>query len=379
MGVLVQHKHHLTPLHFASLYGRLDIARVLLDHGATVNSEDKFGRTPLHLMAEGTANFEQDRVRVAQLLLESGADVNAKDNDHATPLHLASDNGRIAIARVLLDGGAASNSKGYKGRTPLHLVTRGIYLYSHDDGIHVAQLLLERGADVNAQDEDNRTPLHLATYYKKAEIARVLLDGGAATNLKGNQGRTPLHLVSEGYFSGGDVLARLLLERGADVNVTDDDNETPLHLASYIGAVEMVLVLLNAGANASAENAQGRTPLHLVSQCPYESRGDGVGVAQLLLEHGTDVNAQDKNYATPFDLASYHGKTRIASLLLHCGGKSNAKIDKHPTPPRLGLKRAHFHEDPCDTIIDASVGKRQSPLTLPYLPLPCRAPIGQQA
>lgn len=338
-GVHVQNKNHLTPLHLASLYGRLDITRVLLDYGATADLEDRFGRTPLHLVAEGKHNFEQDRVRIARLLLEHGTDANgpsAQNGGNATPLHLASYGGRVAIARLLLDRGAAANSKGNQGRTPLHSVAEGRCLYSEDDGIRVAQLLLERGADVNAPDDDNKTPLNLACYYGAVEIARILLDGGAIVHSTDNQGRTPLHAVAEGedyYSRNNDVLvAQLSLERGADVNVPDEHDRSPLHLASYVGKVEVVLVLLNAGADANATDANGQTTLHLVSQ---GSQGDGVSVAQLLLEHGADVNAQDKNQATPLDLASYyHGRTEIASFLLHYGGKSH---NEHCPPSTYSL------------------------------------------
>ena len=335
----VQHKNHFTPLHLALSYERFDIARVLLKNGATANSKDNFGRTPLHLVAKGKYNFEQDRIGIAQLLLERGADVHAHDNDNVTPLHLACYDWRVAIARVLLDGGAAPNSKGNLGRIPLHSVAAGGYLYSKDDGIRVAQLLLERGTDVDALDEDNTTPLYLASFYGKVELVRVLLDSGATTNSKGTQGRTALHAVAEGdCYSRDDgvLVAKALLESGADVNTLDSDNETPLHLASYLRKAEMILALLTAGANASARNAQGRTPLHLVAQGPYFSEGHGVGVAQLLLEYGVDVNAQDRNHATPSDLASYYEMKEIGSLLLHYGGKINAKIDR-ATQLQLGL------------------------------------------
>jgi ankyrin repeat protein len=347
-----------TPLHVASFYGKLDIVWLLLDHGATANSEDNFGRTPLHLAAGGTYNFERDRVRTAQLLLERGADSNALDGYHATPLHLASYYGRVAIARALLDGGADANSKDNKGRTPLHSVAEGRYLYSASDGIPVAQLLLERGADVNVADDDNRTPLHLASYHGRVEIVRALLDGDATTNLKAKQGWTPLHEMAIGgdYHSRdtlryGVLIAQILLQRGADVSTSNDDNQTPLHLASYFGKVEVVLVLLNAGANASATNAQGQTPLHLASQCPYQgadySQGDGVGVARLLLEHGTDVDVQDKNHATPLDLALQYGRTEIASLLLHHKDKANAKIDQHSTLHQPGSDGVQSQDENC--------------------------------
>ena len=309
---------HQTPLHSASLYGRFDIVRLLLDHGATANSENNCGQTPLHLVAEGEYNLEKDRIRTAQLLLERGADVNAQDEDGATPLHSASYRGRIDIVRVLLDRGATAKSKGSKGRTPLHCVAQGKYLYSTDDGIRVTQLLLERGADANDSDEDKRTPLDLASYHGKVEIARALLDGGASVNSIGDHGRTPLHVVANGYSRDDDVLiAQLLLERGADINAPNETKQTALHLASNAGRFKMVQVLLNAGANASAKDDQNQTPFHVISQGPYGSRGDVAGIVRLLLEHGADANAQDKNHAQSSDSAS-EGKGRIDSPRIQC-------------------------------------------------------------
>jgi hypothetical protein len=56
----------------------------------------------------------------------------------------------------------------------------------------------------------------------------------------------------------------------------------------------MVLVLLNA----NAKDARDPTLFHVVSQGPYGSRGDVVGITQLLLVRGVDLNAQDMNRAT---------------------------------------------------------------------------------
>ena len=51
-------------------------------------------------------------------------------------------------------------------------------------------------------------------------------------------------------------------------------------------------------------NPQGETALHVVSRGRYDSQ-DGARVAQLLLEHGVDVNAIDKVYDSPLHSASY--------------------------------------------------------------------------
>jgi ankyrin repeat protein len=334
-----QEADQLTSLQYSLPEERLDID-LLWD------VERNFGRSPLSLVAERRRNIRQDLIYCLRLLLERGADVHAPDNDDVTPLHLASFFGRVDFTRVLLDRGAAANSTSKQGRTPLHSVAEGRYLCSHVDCVRVARLLLGRGADVNASDEDNKTPLHLASYHRKVEVVRALLDGGGDANSKDDQGRTPLHVVAEGYAADNDVIAHILLERGADVNALDDNNETPLHVASYFGTVKMVLVLLNAGANANARNSQGQTALHVVSQCPYHSRSDGVGVARILLEHSADVNAQDKNHATPSDFVAYHGRTKIASLFVGYGGKTNAEIIQRLAPRQLGLKRVLIDDEP---------------------------------
>jgi ankyrin repeat protein len=108
----------------------------------------------------------------------------------------------------------------------------------------------------------------------------------------------------------------------------------------------MVRVLLDRGATANSEDNLGRTPLHMVSRGTYIFQEDGVRIAQLLLEHGADIAAQDHNHATPLDLASHHGKLEIASLLRRYDDKGNAKIGQGPTPNQFELKGPDHHDKP---------------------------------
>jgi ankyrin repeat protein len=60
-------------------------------------------------------------------------------------------------------------------------------------------------------------------------------------------------------------------------------------------------------------------PLHLASKYGY------LVTAQLLLNHGADVNALDNNKMTPLHVASKYKHLNIVQLLLHDGANHDAQ------------------------------------------------------
>ena len=98
-----------TALQIACERGLVDIVRLLLDHGATMEA---FGKTPLH-----TASKNGD-LELTRLLLERGAEVNAKDEEATTPLHYASYFDHFEVCRALVDAGADLCALDEEGYTP---------------------------------------------------------------------------------------------------------------------------------------------------------------------------------------------------------------------------------------------------------------------
>ena len=117
--------------------------------------------------------------------------------------------------------------------------------------------------------------------------------------------------------------------------------DTALHLAAAGHRVELVRLLLAAGADPnSAKNHRQSGPLH------YAADGNGpdwnttrqVQTIQCLLDAGADIDAQDKNGASPLHRAV---RTRCASAvkcLLERGADARLKNKPGSTPFHLAVQ-----------------------------------------
>ena len=68
-----------TPLHLASYFKRLEIVRVLLDNGASIDMKNGAGKTPLQIAIVGNNHAHGNGIGVARLLLAHGAEAYARD------------------------------------------------------------------------------------------------------------------------------------------------------------------------------------------------------------------------------------------------------------------------------------------------------------
>jgi Ankyrin repeats (3 copies)/Ankyrin repeats (many copies) len=125
------------PLHAAAYSGNLEVARILIECvPAHVNARSDNGSTPLYWASE-SRNFNDGSV--IRLLHDHGADINLQNKERGTPLHRASQKGTLDVVRLLLELGADVEAERDDGKTALQVAADE----GHDK---VVELLREHGA-----------------------------------------------------------------------------------------------------------------------------------------------------------------------------------------------------------------------------------------
>ncbi|KAK6487546.1 hypothetical protein HHUSO_G8755 [Huso huso] len=384
-------KDFLTPLHMASEKSHNDVVEVLVKHEAKVNALDHLGQTALHRAAhcghlqtirlllssgcdplivslQGFSASQMGNENVQQVLQEgvlignSDSDrqlleaaksgdsevvkklctlqnVNCRDIEGrlSTPLHFAAGYNRVAVVEYLLQHGADVHAKDKGGLVPLHNACS----YGHYE---VAELLVTHGAVVNVADLWRFTPLHEAAAKGKYEICKLLLQHGADPIKKNRDGHTPLDLVKDGDTDIQDLLrgdAALLdaAKKGClarvkklcspeNVNCRDTQgrHSTPLHLAAGYNNLEVAEYLLQHGAEVNSQDKGGLIPLHNAASYGH------VDVAALLIKYNACVNATDTWAFTPLHEAAQKGKTQLCALLLAHGADASLTNQEGQSP-----------------------------------------------
>ncbi|KAJ9539822.1 hypothetical protein OSB04_026328 [Centaurea solstitialis] len=95
-SVNFQDQYGLTAIHMAAIKGYKDVVMLLVEFGSDLECTEVEGRTPLHM---ATIGGNKDMVEV---LINRGADVNAKCNKGATPLEVAQTMGYENVTQFLL-------------------------------------------------------------------------------------------------------------------------------------------------------------------------------------------------------------------------------------------------------------------------------------
>lgn len=209
------------------------------------------------------------------------------------------------------------SSTGYgktKSETPLHIAAA----CGHHN---VIDTLLKAGEDYNAPTDGGWTPLHVAAWFGRIQVLKCLITAGADPRAETKEKLTPLHCAARNSQS---ATVDFMLSRSiGSVEAGDRYGYTPFHLACKCQDLGVMQILLKHGANLECRLRSGWTPLMSAS------REGSFAVVEQLIRHGADVNAKwihvhEEAGVTvelcALDLAVMYKHDRVARLLSDSGG-----------------------------------------------------------
>ena len=143
---------------------------------------------------------------MAALLIEAGADLNTTDNSGRTPLINAITSDKVNLAKFLINKACNVNQAiangDYQGSAPLHAAV------GHGE-VEVIKMLFSKGAKINSQTKDGSTPLHIAAMCDSEASATLLMQLGADPSIKNQKGQTPSDVaVAAGYTKIAEIISQ---------------------------------------------------------------------------------------------------------------------------------------------------------------------------
>jgi ankyrin repeat protein len=305
-------KGGLSALHHAARQGYVDVAKALLDAGASLNEKTGDGHQPI-LVALINGQFD-----VAMELIKRGADLNVASDSHGVTPLWATINARwqprtrfpqpqemdqqqatyMDVMVALLDKGADPNARirmhpWYMVYTDCGNANCGLsnasgatafWRAAYGLDVDAMRLLVKYGADPTVPTMAQRAGGGRGGGAGRGGAAAP----GAAPGLDpsgmppvpfGGPGVYPLHAAAGAEYGEGfagnahrhkpegwlPAVKYLVEEIGADVNARDSDGFTPMHHAAARGDNEMIHYLLSKGADPLAVSRRGQTTVDMAN------------------------------------------------------------------------------------------------------------------
>lgn len=280
-----------TPLAIAMRVGNNNITGKLLALKANVNTQDRYGTTPL------LESIAHNNLYGAKLLLKHNVNPNISNNIGHNALHLALKYNQFSIIGDLIDHGALINTVDSHGNYPLHIAV------SHQAPSNIITTLISPD-NINAPNNEEKTPLHLA---KDNRGLSTLLQAGANPNITLNNNDTLLHDAAKKLNQ--DKISTLIRYR-AKIGFGNNNGNTPLHEAlksianSFFITKNKAVGIVRSLANPDIINTinnNGETPLILAAQLLNTSISEAI--IKILYNYGARADVPDSSGKYPHEYA----------------------------------------------------------------------------
>ena len=240
----------LPPIHYAVLENKQGVVQLLLDNGASGDApchsigtpsldftilhqfdEENYFKTacecntkPLHFAA--MFGF----LDVLKTLINHGADILGRDCNGSTALHIAACHNQLDVFTTLVENGADPNTRSSNGSTPFHSAAE----CKPESSEKMFYLLYKLGADINLRDNSGMTVAH---YVAKSQVSRQPLIPEDQYNVNDRM----KHIFAHEWLK-----SFLLLVNALDsFDLVDNSGQTVLHILAKNGIAEGVFKVLH--------------------------------------------------------------------------------------------------------------------------------------
>lgn len=296
---------HSKPLITAVLFGRSQIAELLLKAGAdpnvtirTVVSPSKIDHGYTALM---TAASLPNKPAMLDLLLKFDANPHLTTQMGCSALGAAIGYGNRRAVHALLKVGCRASGHELPGPA-----------YRGD--VEMVRLLIQAGADVNLERRReyglaDLSPLETAIQQRGSNI----VDDRGSKNEKGRWATENRRRHAEENERYLDVI-KDLIKAGADLNRITVD-EAPVYRAAKSGDLELMKLLLKAGADPNAISQVPWKKIYQETALHRAAREGFLEIVQALVKAGAKIDTKDRNGHTPLDLAQKNGHLEVSRFL----------------------------------------------------------------
>jgi len=250
------------------VWGNHQMAKLLLNNGANINSVDNYGRIVLYdALAYGDQGF------LRYLLSLDKLDINHIDDEDNTLMQYPEVTKNDSIAKDILAAGIDPTIQKEDEESFFYKTM----IRDDKDAEDVIDVALANGANVNALTYSGRTLLieliYLASHLSKEKRALRMI-----------------------YLNR----AKRMLQVDGDINTVDSQSESALFNAVALRDFELILFLLEAGINPNIQNIKGETVLEFLLYDGLEY----INILKLLLDYKIDPKLKNKKGQSSFEILS---------------------------------------------------------------------------
>lgn len=270
------------PIHIASLKANRYALDLLISKGASLETQDKEGLTPIFYAVQSKS------MEIFNYMISIGANIFHIEKQGRTLFYWAASLGRLEMLDTLIGLGLDPDATTKLGRTALSKS-------AWNGSLGVTEYLLRlENINVDIKDKNGRTALHNAVW-------------GCAG---GREGRK---MGQNNADSPECALA--LIEKGADIEAVDNAGNTPMCIACSTYAPNSLELLIRFKANIYHHDYKGLNPYH-------QALGRGnLDIAERLVKEGMPVNFPSPRWSC-MQVCIKYGET----------GSLNWLIDKNIKP-----------------------------------------------